>query len=270
MKKISLPDVTLVTATGVGVEEAQEALRVSARAIDFAAIKLLAPEPPRVLAPGVEFVQIPPMSFMDYSRFMLGDLHRYVSTSHCLVIQADGFVLNAGLWRDEFLRYDYIGAPWPEGVNVSPGNWTLRLDRNRVGNGGFSLRSQKLLAASARIDFDALDFPLRSEDLVICHFLFEEMRAQGIEFAPLELAALFSLESPDPRYGDRLDRVFGFHGKHLLQEAINRVPPEFFVKQRVLSARSAPIPGEWLKAGRNDVCPCGSGKKFKRCHGALL
>jgi uncharacterized protein YecA (UPF0149 family) len=22
------------------------------------------------------------------------------------------------------------------------------------------------------------------------------------------------------------------------------------------------------KAGRNDPCPCGSGKKYKRCHGA--
>ena len=22
------------------------------------------------------------------------------------------------------------------------------------------------------------------------------------------------------------------------------------------------------KVGRNDICPCGSGKKFKKCHGA--
>jgi uncharacterized protein YecA (UPF0149 family) len=26
--------------------------------------------------------------------------------------------------------------------------------------------------------------------------------------------------------------------------------------------------GEVLKTGRNDLCPCGSGKKFKKCHGA--
>ncbi|MEK7190100.1 MAG: SEC-C metal-binding domain-containing protein, partial [Patescibacteria group bacterium] len=25
---------------------------------------------------------------------------------------------------------------------------------------------------------------------------------------------------------------------------------------------------EGVKVGRNDLCPCGSGKKFKRCHGA--
>ncbi|MEA2953932.1 MAG: preprotein translocase subunit SecA, partial [Alphaproteobacteria bacterium] len=26
-------------------------------------------------------------------------------------------------------------------------------------------------------------------------------------------------------------------------------------------------PGSWGKVGRNENCPCGSGKKFKHCHG---
>ena len=26
-------------------------------------------------------------------------------------------------------------------------------------------------------------------------------------------------------------------------------------------------PSSWGKIGRNEVCPCGSGKKFKHCHG---
>jgi preprotein translocase subunit SecA len=29
-----------------------------------------------------------------------------------------------------------------------------------------------------------------------------------------------------------------------------------------------PIINKQPKVGRNDVCPCGSGKKYKRCHGA--
>jgi len=42
---------------------------------------------------------------------------------------------------------------------------------------------------------------------------------------------------------------------------------------------AAPIPGvaggpagqtDWSNVGRNDPCPCGSGKKFKKCHGAAL
>jgi preprotein translocase subunit SecA len=28
--------------------------------------------------------------------------------------------------------------------------------------------------------------------------------------------------------------------------------------------------GDWSNVGRNDPCPCGSGKKFKKCHGATL
>ena len=26
-------------------------------------------------------------------------------------------------------------------------------------------------------------------------------------------------------------------------------------------------PASWGKVGRNEPCPCGSGKKFKHCHG---
>jgi preprotein translocase subunit SecA len=29
-------------------------------------------------------------------------------------------------------------------------------------------------------------------------------------------------------------------------------------------------PATWGRVGRNEDCPCGSGKKFKHCHGALV
>lgn len=32
-------------------------------------------------------------------------------------------------------------------------------------------------------------------------------------------------------------------------------------------ARQTPIRNEAPKTGRNESCPCGSGKKFKACHG---
>jgi len=31
--------------------------------------------------------------------------------------------------------------------------------------------------------------------------------------------------------------------------------------------RNASDPTSWGKVGRNETCPCGSGKKFKHCHG---
>jgi preprotein translocase subunit SecA len=32
-------------------------------------------------------------------------------------------------------------------------------------------------------------------------------------------------------------------------------------------ARNPKDPQSWGKVGRNEPCPCGSGKKFKHCHG---
>ena len=31
-----------------------------------------------------------------------------------------------------------------------------------------------------------------------------------------------------------------------------------------------PLPAGWERTSRNAMCPCGSGKKFKHCHGALV
>jgi preprotein translocase subunit SecA len=30
------------------------------------------------------------------------------------------------------------------------------------------------------------------------------------------------------------------------------------------------LPDRWERTSRNAPCPCGSGKKFKHCHGALV
>ncbi len=38
--------------------------------------------------------------------------------------------------------------------------------------------------------------------------------------------------------------------------------------QRQAEEAAAPIRRQTVKVGRNDPCPCGSGKKFKHCHGA--
>jgi preprotein translocase subunit SecA len=39
---------------------------------------------------------------------------------------------------------------------------------------------------------------------------------------------------------------------------------------RSLATPAAPLLGDLSNIGRNDPCPCGSGKKFKKCHGAHL
>jgi preprotein translocase subunit SecA len=41
------------------------------------------------------------------------------------------------------------------------------------------------------------------------------------------------------------------------------------VDEEALLASGQPIVREGVKVGRNDPCPCGSGKKYKQCHGVL-
>ncbi len=41
-------------------------------------------------------------------------------------------------------------------------------------------------------------------------------------------------------------------------------------QDRRQSAPASSLPEGWQRTGRNAACPCGSGKKFKHCHGALV
>ncbi|WP_421932771.1 preprotein translocase subunit SecA [Phenylobacterium sp.] len=47
------------------------------------------------------------------------------------------------------------------------------------------------------------------------------------------------------------------------------LPDGLSVEQRQALPLSA-LPDGWQQTGRNSPCPCGSGKKFKHCHGALI
>ena len=220
-KKLELPNITLIAATSVEIEQHQIALKISSQNIGFGAVKLLSSLSPKKKYSDIEYVSIPHMDFLGYSRLIIEDLHKHFKTSHCLIVQSDSFVVNSDLWKNDFLEYDYIGAPWSDKVQVNP-NLILNLDKNTVGNGGFSLRSHKLAKTTAKIDFNSLKFPLKSEDIIICHYLYKEMLNNGIRFAPPELAAQFSMENVNHLYGQDVNSVFGFHGKHLRNYFYNK------------------------------------------------
>jgi uncharacterized protein len=55
----------------------------------------------------------------------------------------------------------------------------------------------------------------------------------------------------------------------LLDEAAAAIPRAVTVLRKLAQIRSQPAEmPRWPKTGRNDPCPCGSGKKYKRCCGA--
>lgn len=126
-----------------------------------------------------------------YSKFIIKDL--VINTGFALIVQHDGYVKNWQAWTNDFLQYDYIGAPWyyKDGMNV--------------GNGGFSLRSKKLLKLSAEICQET-----HPEDEKICRTYRKQLEQHGIKFAPESLAAKFSFEGYQQT--GMYTNQFGFHG----------------------------------------------------------
>ena len=233
-KKLKLPNVTLLAATSTEIDMTQLSLRISLRDIEFGSVKLLSSATPQKKYQNIEYISIPVMNkIIDYNRFMIEDLHNYFNTSHCLIVQPDSWVVDSDNWKDKFLEFDYIGALWTNKIRINS-NLIINMEKNIVGNGGFSLRSRKLVEATAKINFHSLEFPHKNEDIIICHYLYDQMINSGISFAPAKLAAQFSMENEktNNNYGCYTNSVFGFHGKHLR---------DYFLNQYILRETS----GEW-------------------------
>jgi len=231
-KKIKLPNVTLLAITSTELDMTNLSMKISLQNIDFAEAKLILHEEPKKKYPNINYILLEKkIDITEYNRIMIEDLHKYFNTSHCLIVQADSFVVDSNLWKDEFLKFDYIGAPWSNKIKVNS-DLILDVEKNPVGNGGFSLRSHKLAKATAKINYSSLNYPIKSEDIIICHYLYKEMISQGIRFAPPKLASQFSMENINHLYGQDVNSVFGFHGKHLR---------EYFLKKYVLRSSI----GEW-------------------------
>lgn len=202
----NLFNVTLVSVEGVDASLALKALKISKQHLQFAKVKLLSPNKPDEDLCGIEWVQIPPMNYVDYNRFMIFKLADYIDTDFALTIQTDGFVTNPQSWSPDFLQYDYIGAAWlPERIQCS--EWVTAHAKatvsNNVGNGGFSLRSKRMLDATKNAPFEC-DGP---EDAYICLNHYQYFADQGLKFAPTDVANKFSWE----QYF-WFKNAFGFHG----------------------------------------------------------
>jgi len=192
-KRLALPQVTLCAATSVNVKATMHALEACLMQIDFAACKLFTDALVRPEHPNIEVVPIGRLSSSSaYSDFLLSRMVDHVATSHCLVVQWDGYVLDAERWLPDFLDYDYIGARWPQFD-----------DGHDVGNGGFSLRSRRLMEACREPEFRGE----YAEDVAIGRTNRDWLEGRGMRFAPAALADLFSAE----RTGN-IAISFGYHG----------------------------------------------------------
>lgn len=187
-----LSQVTLVAVSSVALDATVAALRHSMSQVHFAHALLLSDRQPAAMAgSGIEWRAIAPLrSRRDYSQFMLHGLVDHVQTSHALIVQWDGFVRDGRRWCDDFLDYDFIGAPWPQ-YDMA------------IGNGGFSLRSRRLLQATT-----TLPPASEPEDVMVCRLYRRHLEINHeIRFASTRTARRFSYER-----GRSDGQEFGFHG----------------------------------------------------------
>lgn len=191
---ISLPQITLVCIDTKNYGKAIYAINKSLEQIKPA--KTLFFTDIKIKEPHFETIQIPRIkSRAEYSRFVVKQLLQYINTSHALIVQNDGYVLDSTAWQDEFLKYDYIGSPW------------LYPDDRNVGNGGFSLRSKRLMSVMQHDTFMDVYHP---EDEVIGRLYRGYLEKKyNIKIASEKLAHQFSFELHKPK-----QKTFGFHGGH--------------------------------------------------------
>lgn len=195
---LDLPDVTIILLTNRDWEGAKKAIDKSCEKINFGGKKIIWDE------------KCDSIDKWNYK--MIYELPFYVTTSHALIIHQDGYVIHPELWDNDWLKLDYIGAPWP----LPKDNYSYLSESRelqRVGN-SVSLRSFNLMCLTAMTLKDKFwsmkeKYGNTNEDGFICCHNREWLEAQGMKFATFEQALKFSKEHELPENKDIT--TFAFH-----------------------------------------------------------
>lgn len=164
--------------------------------VDFGDVLIFSDQFNELRVPGAQHIRATDWpDKLGYSNCNWFDMPRFIKTKHSLNIQWDSHIIDASKWKNIFLRYDYIGAPW----------WFPALN---VGNGGFNLRSKRL-TDFVLLNQDKIKFNEPADDNIISRQYRPSLEEAGFNWAPVHLAWDFAYEcvKPDPWGGH-----FGFHG----------------------------------------------------------
>ena len=218
----SLADVTVIAVTSVNLKETIATLESCRKALPFGAVKMISDRKWRgVEENGIIFERLgchinlggklKLETIDDYSDYIFKHLHTHIETSHALLVQADSGIMHPDVWDNDWLDYDYIGAPWL----YSQHSYICKETKEhvRVGNGGFSLRSKKLMELPSKIGMPLVqEQGFWSEDGNICVYHRVEMLKNGIKYAPIDVASKFSYENL--MSANYKVRPFGWHKNH--------------------------------------------------------
>jgi hypothetical protein len=195
---LNLENVTLIAFTSVKIPQTIKALEYSCQGIKFGAVKLVSDIKPDNLPNCMIHEYTDKMSNIDeWNYATIYKLGKHIETEFAILIHDDGFIVNPESWRDEFLNYDYIGAPWA----LPSDNFSFR-DINgeiiRVGN-SVSIRSKRLIDLPVILNLEWKPFHgFYNEDGFICVNYRHIYKEHGMKFADLEVAKYFSHETMIP------------------------------------------------------------------------
>ena len=217
-KMLKLPSVTLLIFNPAhGANVSAKILSFVCKHIEFGDVVHLADSRPTIQFPG-KHIDVPNVDWEEGQRWQAYELGKYFHTPFMLHIETDGFPFNFNLWEDEFLNYDYIGAPWP--------SHCLRYGQHEVGNGGCSLQSKKfreVLWNNRHLYWKGCP----SDVFFVTPAIMAEHNLAGVKIAPKDIAIRFSYENPMPEYPEwNYAKSFGFHGKFpgcvpMIEKALN-------------------------------------------------
>ena len=181
---LKLPNVTLICLTNKDLEGHKRAIDRSCEGIEWGGVKIIWDEK----ITGID----------DWNKKIVYELGNYVDTDFAMLVHGDGYVVRPEAWQEDFLHYDYIGAPWPlPGRDIPDDGYSYRTpngDIARVGN-SVSIRSRKLLNLPRELNLEWRSFyGNTNEDGFLCCHNREILEENGIKFAPLEAAKYFSKE----------------------------------------------------------------------------
>ena len=192
---IDLPQVTLVLVSGLGyrTDENIFALKYAQKGISFGDVK---------------YIQLDSIKKIDdWNNAIIYELPKYIDTDFCLLVHENGTVVHPESWNPEWLKYDFIGSPWP----LPQDDFSYRDEEGnivRVGN-SVSLRSKKLLNLAAQRPL-LYRYGNNNEDGHITCWNRKWLESQGCKFAPIEVAKWFGRELEIPENQD-VDKPFIFH-----------------------------------------------------------
>lgn len=194
---LKLHDVTLVCVETREHELARLALLDCFKHAQFSDILILTDKQAMFDGIPARFHKVPDWpDKVGWSRSWWYDVPPLLRTRQTLNIQWDSWIWDASLWRDEWMDYDYIGAPW----------WYK--DRRNVGNGGFSLVSTRLKRFLLK---NRQKFPCNTpvDDDLLCRKYRADLEEYGFRWAPESVAYEFSWEGCQKERTKRTH--FGFH-----------------------------------------------------------